>query len=141
MRTFKIYFVFLSIFIACFIFLFASEVGLCDIIPGSELTYDYTDTTNNKAYEGEHSLNPPATLEIGTEVNTTNYSNMANSDDTWATFSTIATNLYEFHRFKFNVGDVEIIKNFNVLYEGYATSQWNSDLEFLHFLDHPLHKR
>ncbi len=85
---------------------------------GQTRIYNLTNTVSNKAYQGTDTLQPPITLEIGTEVSPTEYEQMAYSDNVRDMYG----NLYsDYQRFKFTILEpVDAILKIAVLHEGYG---------------------
>ncbi len=67
---------------------------------GTVRTYDFTDSVNNKAYEGDSWLLPPLALEIGTELTRESYLNISRLDGNLAAYGATFS---EYQRFDFKI--------------------------------------
>jgi hypothetical protein len=92
-------------------------------------TYDFTNTPLlHKAYEGYCDSRPPSSLEVGTEMSSTEYTAISFSDDDRASYSKELQvepwDQYEFHRFKFKISEpLSDIVQLYVRHEGYGDNQ------------------
>ncbi|MBS3120002.1 hypothetical protein J4475_04225, partial [Candidatus Woesearchaeota archaeon] len=102
---------------------FAPEVTIINP-PATISLYNFTDSTNNRAYGGADSNNPPPPPNRlqGTEAASSEYTAIQKSDDTeWRTTVT-TTNDHVYQSYKFLVlEDVTDISQIVLTYEGFAT--------------------
>lgn len=87
-------------------------------------TKDYSDS-NNKAYDGGNTVQPPASIVTGTEASSSEYTNLATSNDAYyRTSITGATGEHAYQSYKFVVSDaIADISSLTVSHEGYATEK------------------
>ncbi|MEK6918145.1 MAG: S8 family serine peptidase [Nanoarchaeota archaeon] len=88
--------------------------------------YNFSDTTNNKAYNGSDGSNPPTDPWVSgpTELNSTNYFNLNISDDKYhsTSGSDAGVNWYNIHKAVFKITEsVSSINSINFTWEGYNT--------------------
>ncbi|MCK4352711.1 T9SS type A sorting domain-containing protein [candidate division WOR-3 bacterium] len=85
------------------------------------ITYDFSDTVNNKAYKGADTLRPPMGLEIGTEFDSGEYDTVSSSDDQRFKYSQNDASKHDFHRFKFKIDKpLSIISKIYAEHEGWG---------------------
>jgi len=125
---------------------FVLVFGTCPFVftgtgTGAVRTYDFTDTVNNKAYEGEDPRLPPLTRGTGTELGPASYSNISRLDGNVAAYSSM---LSEYHRFRFKIFEPPVaIFRIYVEHDGYGESRdpglrlfiWNNASSYWDFLD------
>ncbi|MHA1859365.1 MAG: hypothetical protein ACTSUU_07970, partial [Candidatus Thorarchaeota archaeon] len=85
-------------------------------------TYDYTETSSNKAYDGEATAEPPATQITGSEASSSEYKALETPDnDRWQTIATTeGVNAYQSFYFLISENEADVVQ-FTITHEGYAT--------------------
>jgi hypothetical protein len=99
----------------------------------SSITYDFTDTTNNKAYNNSVVNEPPTSLTPDGETIFTPeaYTNISSSDDKY--FTSVSTN-HPYHKFNITINEsVPEIDQIAVTWEGHSDSGGTVNLYVYNF--------
>jgi hypothetical protein len=109
--------------------------------PTAIRTYDFKDSTNNKAYEGGDPSMPPLNLEIGAEMGPASYLNISRLDGDVAQFSSPGFSEYQRFRFKM-LEPLATVSQIYVEHDGYGKSRdpglrlfiWNHNASYWELL-------
>ena len=99
----------------------------------SSTTYDFIDTTNNKAYNNSVDDEPPTSLSpIGeTELSSGAYTNISSSDDN---YFALTSTTHPYHRFNITINEtVSEIAQITISWEGHSDSSSTVNLYVYNF--------